>query len=53
MNSLKTSDFNFDLPQNLITNQPANPRDSARMLVWRDQKILDKKVSDLVGFLRN
>ena len=48
---LKTSDFDFHLPSELIANQPANPRDSARMLVWKDQKITDKNVSDLASFL--
>jgi S-adenosylmethionine:tRNA ribosyltransferase-isomerase len=48
---LKTSDFDFYLPEELIANQPANPRDSSKMLVWKNKKIIDKKVSDLVDFL--
>ncbi|MCE3255136.1 MAG: queA [Rickettsiaceae bacterium] len=48
---LKTSDFDFHLPQELIANQPASPRDSARMLVWKGQKIIDKNVRDLADFL--
>jgi S-adenosylmethionine:tRNA ribosyltransferase-isomerase len=48
---LKTSDFDFNLPPELIANQPANPRDSARMLIFRNQEILDKQVSDLADFL--
>ncbi len=48
---LKTSDFDFNLPPELIANQPANPRDSARMLVWENQQILDKKANNLVEFL--
>jgi S-adenosylmethionine:tRNA ribosyltransferase-isomerase len=48
---LKTSDFDFHLPPELIASQPANPRDSSKMLVWKNQEILDKKVSDLVDFL--
>ena len=48
---LKTSDFDFHLPPELIANQPANPRDSSKMLVWKNQKIIDKKVSDLADFL--
>jgi S-adenosylmethionine:tRNA ribosyltransferase-isomerase len=47
---LKTFDFDFHLPEELIANQPANPRDSARMLVFKNQEILDKKVSDLAEF---
>ncbi|MES2676826.1 MAG: tRNA preQ1(34) S-adenosylmethionine ribosyltransferase-isomerase QueA [Pseudomonadota bacterium] len=48
---LKTVDFDFYLPPELIANQPANPRDSSKMLVWKNQQIIDKKVSDLVEFL--
>jgi len=48
---LKTSDFDFNLPPERIAHQPANPRDSSRMLVWKNQQIIDKKVSDLVDFL--
>ncbi|HKL93757.1 MAG TPA: tRNA preQ1(34) S-adenosylmethionine ribosyltransferase-isomerase QueA [Clostridia bacterium] len=31
---MKTSDFNYYLPQELIAQQPANPRDSSRLLVY-------------------
>lgn len=48
---LKTSDFDFHLPPELIANYPASPRDTAKMLVFRDQKISDKIVSDLADFL--
>ncbi|MCC7365237.1 MAG: tRNA preQ1(34) S-adenosylmethionine ribosyltransferase-isomerase QueA [Dehalococcoidia bacterium] len=32
---MRTSDFDFDLPQELIAQQPAEPRDSARLMVLR------------------
>ncbi|MFT5703393.1 MAG: S-adenosylmethionine:tRNA ribosyltransferase-isomerase [Rickettsiales bacterium] len=48
---LKTSDFDFNLPEELIAHKPANPRDSSKMLIWKDEKITDKKVSDLADFL--
>jgi S-adenosylmethionine:tRNA ribosyltransferase-isomerase len=32
---LRTDDFDFDLPPGLIAQQPAEPRDSARLLVLR------------------
>ena len=32
--SLKTSDYDFHLPQNLIAAHPAHPRDHARLLVY-------------------
>ncbi len=47
---LKTSDFDFHLPAELIANQPAKPRDSSRLLVWKNGQITDKKVSDLAEF---
>ena len=31
--SMKTSDFHYDLPQELIAQTPAEPRDSARLMV--------------------
>lgn len=45
--------FDFDLPQELIALRPADPRDSARMLVaGREGEIGDRSVSDLPGCLR-
>ncbi|MCK9518803.1 MAG: tRNA preQ1(34) S-adenosylmethionine ribosyltransferase-isomerase QueA [Dehalococcoidia bacterium] len=32
---MRTSDFDFDLPAELIAQQPAEPRDSARLMVLR------------------
>ncbi len=32
--TLKTSDFYYDLPQNLIAQTPAEPRDSSRLLTY-------------------
>lgn len=34
MDNLKTSDFYYDLPEELIAQTPAEPRDSSRMLVY-------------------
>ena len=34
MTDLKTSDFYYDLPEELIAQTPAEPRDSSRMLVY-------------------
>ena len=34
---LKTSDFNYHLPENLIAQTPANPRDSSRLLCYNKQ----------------
>ena len=45
--------FDFDLPEDRIALRPANPRDSARMLVVQPGKgVEDKGVLDLPEFLR-
>ena len=38
MSNLKTSDFYYDLPEELIAQTPAEPRDSSRMLVYNREK---------------
>ena len=51
---MKTSDFYYDLPPELIAQTPAEPRDSARMLVYhRDTgKTEDRIFRDLPEYLR-
>ena len=47
--------FDFDLPEENIALRPANPRDSARLLVVdasADPVLSDQRVSDLVAFLK-
>ncbi len=47
--------FDFDLPEERIALRPAEPRDSARLLVVRpngDQVLTDHRVSDLPSFLK-
>jgi S-adenosylmethionine:tRNA ribosyltransferase-isomerase len=48
---LKTSLFDFQLPDNLIATRPAEPRDSARLLVV-EERLRHKQVSDLPVFLQ-
>jgi S-adenosylmethionine:tRNA ribosyltransferase-isomerase len=43
---VKTADFDFDLPGELIAQRPADPRDSARLLDIRDA-LADRVVRDL------
>ncbi len=51
--SLKLSDFDFDLPDDRIALRPANPRDSARMLVVdAEGGLADRTVRDLPSLLR-
>jgi S-adenosylmethionine:tRNA ribosyltransferase-isomerase len=40
---LNLEDYNYHLPQNLIAQEPARPRDSARLLVY---KLSDKSITD-------
>jgi S-adenosylmethionine:tRNA ribosyltransferase-isomerase len=49
---MKLSDFDFDLPEQLIATRPAVPRSSARLLVARGDRIDDARVSDLTDWLR-
>jgi S-adenosylmethionine:tRNA ribosyltransferase-isomerase len=49
---MKLSDFDFVLPDENIALRPAEPRDSARLLVVSGEGLLDQRVSDLPGHLR-
>ncbi len=49
---MKTADFDFDLPDDRIALRPAEPRDSARLLVVRDGGLEDRIIRDLPGFLQ-
>lgn len=50
---LKTSDFYYDLPEELIAQTPAQPRDSSRLLVYhRDGKTIEHRVfRDIAEYL--
>jgi len=48
--AMKVSEFDFDLPQGLIADRPAAPRDAARLLVV-DSGLEDRWVRDLRGLL--
>ena len=49
--SLRASDFDFDLPPERIATEPARPRDAARMLHVAE-RLADCIVRDLPGLLR-
>ncbi|WP_296166837.1 tRNA preQ1(34) S-adenosylmethionine ribosyltransferase-isomerase QueA [uncultured Brevundimonas sp.] len=49
---MKTADFDFDLPEDRIALRPADPRDSARLLVVQDGALEDRIIRDLPDFLR-
>lgn len=49
---LKTSDFDFYLPEKLIAQTPFFPKEKTKMLVFDGAKILDAQVIDLANFLQ-
>ncbi len=51
---MKTSDFYYDLPEELIAQHPAEPRDSSRLLVIdRESGAYEDKVfTDVIDYLR-
>ena len=53
MEILRTSDFYYDLPEDLIAQTPAVPRDSARMLVYskQDGRLEHKIFRDIIDYL--
>ena len=54
MNVLKKSDFWYDLPEELIAQTPAEPRDSSRLLVYhRDTKSIEHRIfHDITDYLK-
>ena len=50
---LKTSDFYYDLPEELIAQTPVEPRDSSRLLVFdrASDKISHKHFRDVYDLL--
>ncbi len=52
MTTVKLSDFDFDLPDELIATRPARPRSSSRLLVATPESITDARSIDLPSFLR-
>ena len=48
---MKVSDFDFELPEEVIALRPVVPRDAAKMLVVRPEGIEDRFVLDLADHL--
>ncbi|WP_281858670.1 tRNA preQ1(34) S-adenosylmethionine ribosyltransferase-isomerase QueA [Litoreibacter halocynthiae] len=48
---MKLSDFDFDLPEQLIATRPAVPRSASKLLVTTPDRIEDRVVTDLVDYL--
>lgn len=51
---MRTDDFDYDLPEKLIAQKPASPRESARLLALDRAKdaVTHARVRDLLDFLR-
>lgn len=51
---LKTSDFDYYLPEELIAQTPVYPRDSSRMMVYdrKEDKLYHKHFYDIIDFLK-
>lgn len=49
---LTTSDFDFELPTELIASRPLAQRDASRMLVVDGDNVADKHVRDFLDYLR-
>ncbi|MDL2237930.1 tRNA preQ1(34) S-adenosylmethionine ribosyltransferase-isomerase QueA [Christensenellaceae bacterium OttesenSCG-928-K19] len=52
---MKTSEFDYHLPEELIAQQPATPRDSSRLLVYRRETgtVEHKRFVDIVDYLQS
>ena len=50
---MKTSDFDYELPQELIAQTPVEPRDSSRLLVYhRATGMVEHKIfRDIIDYL--
>ena len=55
LRAVRTEDFTFELPQELIAQTPAEPRDSARLMVlrFRSKSIEHRTVRDLPELLKH
>ena len=49
---MRVSDFDFDLPSERIALRPASPRDAAKLLVVRPDKLEDHLIRELPQLLR-
>ena len=49
---MKLSDFDFDLPEELIATRPVKPRPAARLLLAEGEAIADRHVRDLTQILQ-
>ena len=50
---MKTSDFDYELPEELIAQTPIEPRDHSRLLVYhrKDRSIEHRHFYDIIDYL--
>ena len=49
---LHTSDFDFELPPELIASHPLEKRDASRMLVVDKNTVADKHIRDFLDYIK-
>jgi len=49
---MKTSDFDFELPETLIAKRPLEQRDASRLLRWHDADFVDGGIADLPSMVQ-
>jgi len=49
---MKTSDFDFKLPEGLIAKRPLQQRDASRLLRWHDEQFVDGSIADLPSMVQ-
>ena len=49
---MKISDFDFELPSNLIAQKPISPRDNSKLLLINKNKFIDRNFFDLPHLLK-
>lgn len=54
LETIKTSDFDYELPEELIAQTPADPRDSSRLMTYNREtgEIEHKNFRDIVSFFK-
>lgn len=49
---MKISEFNYDLPKELIAQRPANPRTHSNLMILKDDEIEHKKFYEIIEYFR-
>lgn len=49
---MELSDFDYDLPESLIAQKPASPRDHSRLMTLSEKSIEHKRFDDILDYLK-